>query len=265
MRRGVRLLLLAALAVVAAGCRLDIGVDVAMQADGTGTVTVTATADPALVAAVPSALADLRLDDLRATGWTVTGPTTGADGSVALSVAKPFATPAEATAILAELNGPDGPLRAVAVTLDRSFATVSSGMTGTVQLTGGLGAFSDAALAQALGSAPLANLVTQPVDQVMGLTVTARFAGRVTTANGEITADRSSVSWRAPQTDGASTALEARFQQVDQGARDARRTSHLAWGALVVYVVLLLAVIAAVLLLLHRRSRARRPPTPGAA
>jgi len=260
MRRRLLLVLVGVLAL--AGCRLDVGVDVAMQPDGSGTVTVTATADHDLVAAAPSALADLRLDDIRAAGWTVTDPASGDDGSLTLTLTKPFRTPAEATAVLAELNGPDGPLRNLVVTLDRSFATVSSGLTGTVQLTGGLGAFSDAALVQALGSQPLANLVTQPVDQVLGLTVTARFPGRVTATNGEIAADRASVTWRPPLTDGTATALDAHFQQVDAGARNARRTSRLAWGALALYGVLLVAAVIAVVVLMRRRSRPRRPPRP---
>jgi hypothetical protein len=254
-----RLLLVVAAVVVLAGCRLDVGVDVAMQADGTGTVMVTATADAELVNAAPSALGDLRLDDIRAAGWTVAIPTRAADGSQTVTLTKPFGTPAEATAILGELNGPNGPLQNLTVSLERSFAVVSSSLTGAVQLTGGIGAFSDAALAQALGSQPLANLVTQPIDQAMGLTVTARFPGRVTSASGEIAADRASVTWRPPLTDGTSTALDAHFEQVDQGARDARRTSRLAWGALALYGVLFAAVLIAVVVVLRRR----RPPSAG--
>src|SRR6185437_7202833 len=123
---------------------------------------------------------------------------------------------------------------------------------------------SDAALVQALGSQPLANLVTTPVDQVLGLSVTARFAGRVTTANGEIAPDRASVTWRPPLSDGTATALDAHFEQVDQGARRARRTSRLAWGALVAYGVLLAAAIIVGVVLVRRRSRSRRPPRPAA-
>src|SRR5262249_22660649 len=184
--RWLRLLVLFTLfAVVVAGCRLDVGVDVAMQPDGSGTVTVTATADAELVAKAPSALADLRLDDIRQAGWTVTSPTKAADGAMAVTLAKPFSTPAEASAILAELNGPNGPLHGLALAIDRSFATVTSSFTGSSQLTGGLAAFSDDALVQALGGGtPLANLVAQPVDQVLGLTVTARLPGRITTTNG---------------------------------------------------------------------------------
>ena len=258
MRRRCLPFLLVILVLLAAGCRLDVGVDVAMQPDGSGAVTVTATADAELVAAAPSAFADIRLDDVEQAGWVPSGPTKGADGSLTLILTKPFTTPAEANSILAELNGPDGPLRDLTVALDQSFATVSSSLTGSVRLTGGLGAFSDAALAQALGSAPLANLVAAPVDQVVGLTVTAGFPGRVTTTNGEETADGTSVTWRPSLADGANTAIDARFERVDEGAKSARRNSRLAWGALAVYGAVLLAVVVAVVVLARRRRSASR-------
>jgi len=263
MRRLLLLAFATSLAVVLAGCRLDVGVDVAMQPDGSGTVTVTATADPELVAKAPSALADLRLDDIRQAGWTVTGPTKGSDDSMALTLSKPFRTPAEAGAVLAELNGPKGPLHDLALALDRSFAVVDSSFTGSAQLTGGLAAFSDDALVQALGgSTPLANLVTQPIDQVLGLSVTARLPGRVTSANGTVAADGASVTWQPPLADGVVTPFDAHFQLTDQGAKDARRRSQLAWGALAVYLAVLLLVVGVVALLLRRRRRRRVGTTP---
>jgi hypothetical protein len=258
--RWLRLLVLFTLfAVVVAGCRLDVGVDVAMQPDGSGTVTVTATADAELVAKAPSALADLRLDDIRQAGWTVTSPTKAADGAMVVTLAKPFSTPAEASAILAELNGPNGPLHGLALAIDRSFATVTSSFTGSSQLTGGLAAFSDDALVQALGGGtPLANLVAQPVDQVLGLTVTARLPGRITTTNGTPGADRTSVSWKPSLADGVATPMEARFEQTDQGAKDARQRSNLAWGALAVYLAALVVLVVVVIVLVRRRRRVKR-------
>ncbi len=259
MRRLRLLARLTLLAVVLAGCRLDVGVDVAMQPDGSGTVTVTATADAELVAKAPSALADLRLDDIRQAGWTVTGPTKAGDGAMTVTLAKPFGTPAEAGAVLAELNGPNGPLHGMAVAIDRSFALVRSSFTGSTQLTGGLAAFSDDALVQALGgSTPLANLVAQPVDQVLGLTVTARLPGRVTSSNGTVAPDRSAVMWQPALADGVVTPLEAHFEQADQGAKDARQRSRLAWGALAVYLGVLLVVVAVVAVQLRRRRRIKR-------
>jgi hypothetical protein len=266
MRRLRLLVLVLLLVAVAAGCRLDVALDVAMQPDGSGTVTLTATADAELVAKAPSAFADLRLDDIRRAGWTVTGPTRAADGAMAMTLAKPFGSPAEANAILAELNGPNGPLHGLTVAIDRSFAVVRSSFTGSAQLTGGLAAFSDDALVRALGGAiPLANVVTQPLDQVMGLTVTARLPGRVTSANGTVAADQTSVTWRPSLAEGAATSFEAHFEQTDQGAKDARQRSHLAWGALVVYLgALLLLTALGALWLRHRRGRRSRGATPGA-
>jgi hypothetical protein len=255
-RRALVIALAGVVVLVCAGCRLDVGVDITMAANGTGNVTVTAVADPQLVATAPSAFADLRLDDVRQAGWSVTGPTRNSDGSLTLSLAKPFATPAEATSILAELNGPNGPLRGLTVGIDRSFALVASTLSGQAQLTGGLAAFSDAALAQALGSPPLANLVAQPVDQILGLTVTAHFAGSVVSADGAIAPDHQSVEWRPSLADGVSTPMNARFELVDQGARDARRTSRLAWGALAIYLgAVVLAALAVFIVRRHRRRR----------
>jgi hypothetical protein len=158
------------------------------------------------------------------------------------------------------LNGPAGPLQGLTVSIDRSFALVASTLAGHAQVMGGLGAFSDAALVQALGAPPLANVVTQPVDQVLGLTVTARFSGTVTTADGDVAPDRQSVEWKPSLADGVSTPMNARFELVDQGARDARRRSRLAWEAAGIYLgaLVLIALVVLLVIRLRRRRRARR-------
>jgi hypothetical protein len=56
-----------------------------------------------------------------------------------------------------------------------------------------------------------------------------------------------------------STNLAARFQQTDVGAFDARRRSHLAWFALVIYSALFLLAVAVAVLVVRRRRR--RSPT----
>ena len=53
----------------------------------------------------------LRLDDLVATGWEITGPTEEADGFTWIRASKPFATPEEAGRVLAEVSGEDGPFQ----------------------------------------------------------------------------------------------------------------------------------------------------------
>ncbi|MGB1824141.1 MAG: hypothetical protein ACPHO9_06125, partial [Ilumatobacteraceae bacterium] len=73
MRRQLLLVLVLAAGLLSA-CRLDVDVAVTMDADGSGSVRVRAVADAELVAAEPGVVEGLAVDDLRAVGWTVTGP-----------------------------------------------------------------------------------------------------------------------------------------------------------------------------------------------
>ena len=86
----MRLLALVGAVALLAGCRLDLNVAVDLAADGTGTVRVTATADPDLLSRAPNAVADLRLDDAKAAGWTVTGPSATESGGAQVVLTKPF-------------------------------------------------------------------------------------------------------------------------------------------------------------------------------
>jgi len=126
----LRLLALVGAVALLAGCRLDLNVAVDLAADGTGTVRVTATADADLLARAPNAVTDLRLDDAKAAGWTVTGPTATESGGAQVVLTKAFGSPEQATAILAEINGPSGPLRGLTLSQAREFAAVTSSFTG---------------------------------------------------------------------------------------------------------------------------------------
>jgi hypothetical protein len=97
--RRVLFVIIAALALAA--CKVDTRVDVVVQPDGTGNITLTAVADAELVQKTPGLAEDLRFDDVTAAGWTVDGPTPTADGGLTVSVAHPFATVEEATALRA--------------------------------------------------------------------------------------------------------------------------------------------------------------------
>lgn len=241
--RGALFALIGLAVLVLAGCRVDVDVDVTMSEDGAGLVTVTATADPAVVREVAGGLEGLRFDDAAAAGWTVTGPTVAADGGAVVVLSKPFATPEQATAILAELNGPAGPFHDLVVTLDRSFARAASGLTGRARLDGGLAAFADRDLVEAAGGVPLAELVgDRPIDEVLGVTLTARLAGDVVgQAGGTVSADPAAVTW-SPTLDGTSTPMAASFEWSDEGALSARRTERLALAGLVGWLALVLVV-----------------------
>jgi hypothetical protein len=82
-----------------------------------GTITITVVADKAVVDKAPGLVGDLRLDDVRAAGWAVEGPTATPDGGLQVVLSQPFSTPAQANAILANVNSPAGPL--VGITFGR--------------------------------------------------------------------------------------------------------------------------------------------------
>jgi hypothetical protein len=111
------------LVVVLAGCRVDADVTVAVRDDGSGVVTARVRLDAAAVRAAESGGVDLeaavQLDDLTAAGWRSSGWKRRAGGAV-LTMSKGFARAQDAGAVVAELNGADGPLRKVRVTRSTS-------------------------------------------------------------------------------------------------------------------------------------------------
>ena len=244
--------------LVLSGCRLDVGADVVMAPDGSGTVTITAVADADLLARAPGALADLRLDDLKAGGWTVQGPAPADGGGQRLVVSKPFVTPDQGAAVLGELSGAGGPLRNVGLEWRRSFATVRSGFAATAGLEGGLAALGDTELTAALGGRTgLADRVTGDVGEGLKLSVTAHMPGRVTDSNGTVGVDRASVTWNPELRGNGLTELRATFAQRDSGALSARTRARWARIALVVWALALL-VLAATIAGYVARSRRRR-------
>ena len=116
--------MLVLLVVVLGACRVDGSVTVRVEEDGSGTVVARVRLDAEAVQAATSggaALADaVRLDDLEAGGWRSTGWRERKDGGASLTVSKPFARAEDAGAVVAELSGPDGPVRDVEVTREAS-------------------------------------------------------------------------------------------------------------------------------------------------
>ena len=122
--------------MLAAACQVRTEVAIDVADDGSGTVTVSVGLDPDAVTQVPDLSSELRLDDLRATGWDISGPDVEADGLTWVRATKPFGTAEEAGAVLAEIAGDDGPFQDFAVTRDRSFARTEYGFEGTVDFSG---------------------------------------------------------------------------------------------------------------------------------
>ncbi len=140
-------LLVAALTVLAAACRVDTAVVVDIDDDGSGVVTVVFTADADAVARVPELAEGLRLDDVRDAGWTVDGPISRSDGGVEVRTVKEFESASQLPAVLAEIAGEDVIFSEVVLEQTRSFAESAYEFDIVIDPTPPIEAFSDGALA----------------------------------------------------------------------------------------------------------------------
>ena len=238
------------------GCqvRTEVGLDV--EEDGSGTVSVSVGLDPDATSRVPGLAQELRLEDLRATGWEIVGPAVEADGFTWIRATKPFATPEEAGTVLAEVAGDDGPFREFELVRERSFARTDYDFRGTVDFTGGLEAFGDEALADALDGQPLGESV-EAIEERIGSTIDQAFTFRVAvglpgdlgSTNAPTRASNGAV-WEPRLSEGRAITLEASSQVV--------RTRTLVLTAVAV-VAGVAALGLAILTPIVRRRRRRRP------
>lgn len=155
MRRPARLALATLALVLLGGCRADVSVSVDGNADGTGRVLVGVTLDAEAATRVPDLADQLKVDDLTAAGWEVDGPEPTEDGSVEVRASKRFRSPQEATQVVEEVSGPEGPFRDFRLRRTRTFLKTRTTLDGTVDLTGGIEAFSDESLRRRLGGSAL--------------------------------------------------------------------------------------------------------------
>ena len=183
-----RLVWIAVLGLVLGACRLQLDVNVQVDEDGSGTVEVVVGIDEDGIDRIGGDLeAVLAVDDLEHAGWTIDGPAKDADGFTRIRFRKPFATPEEASAIVEEIAGEDGPFQDFVVTRDSSFARTSWGFTGQVDTGGGVQAFGDEDLAAELDGEPLGQTVEEieaqlgePLSDVIDLGVSVHLPGEVT-------------------------------------------------------------------------------------
>ncbi len=135
-RRGL-VPLLAVVALALSACNLDVRVQVEVADDGSGSVEVLATVDPAALARIGGDLgAVLSLEELRADGWTVEGPTALADGSSTVRLSQRFDNAQGAATVFEDLTGVGGPFQGFAVTRSQSLFRTRWGFRGTVDLGG---------------------------------------------------------------------------------------------------------------------------------
>jgi hypothetical protein len=254
LRTAVAVLILGALC---AACNVDITIDVKMSADGSGTITVTATADSDVVTQAPNLVADMHLDDIKAAGWSVQGPAKTPSGGLQIVLTHPFATPKQATAILADLNGPSGPLKSITLTRSKKGDTTTYSLGGTLQIVGGLDAFSDADLFAALGATPYAAqaAASPSPDQAVTVKFRAKLPGTVkkSTATSGSASSPTGLAWPVPL---SGSIVDVTTQSTQHDAKNIW-ASPLARGAKIVFSVWIVASVCFIAFVIFARRRRR--------
>jgi putative hydrolase of the HAD superfamily len=164
VRRAIALLLAC---VLLASCRVDAAVDIDVADDGSGSVAVAVTFDADAAARVADLDGLLRTDDLASAGWAITGPDEQPDGSVVVRAEKPFASPDQLPAVLAEVSPA---FTSASIERRRSFGELQWVFDGAVDFTGGAEQFGDDQLSTLLGGRPLGRDVAT-IEQETGTTV----------------------------------------------------------------------------------------------
>lgn len=148
-------LLVALLAWATTACQLTLAAGIDVNRDGTGRVTAGLGLDDEAVKEVGDLTTGLRLDDVRAAGWQVDAPRKEGDGLTWVRASKPFADPEQVPALLAELNGANGPFKDFRIVRTKSLTKSKTTFTGTIDLAGGLTGLSDPELNAALDDVDL--------------------------------------------------------------------------------------------------------------
>ena len=240
---------------VLAACRVDVAVELTVDADGTGELAVTAVADADVVQQAPGLAEDLRFDDAVAAGWTVEGPTATETGGLTVTLRHPVTSAAEATNLLASLGPPFTDMR-LERTADGDDTTVV--LSGQLTLPAGFDSFADSDLLAAVGGSPYADDLTAagatPAES-MSVALRADLPGEVEETTGREEDD--ALAWDAPL-DGTATAVTARTVQRPGGGGGWTVLSTIALVLLVLWVAAAAAFIVSVARARSRRAKARR-------
>lgn len=255
--RRVRLLLFLVFAALAlAACRVDSTVRVDVAEDGSGTVTVTVRLDREAAQRLGDPTSAVRLDDLRAAGWTVEDPRTDADsGELTYRGRREFASPEDLPRVLAEVGGTGDTavFSDVRLAVANAFASTSYDFSSKVTLTGSLEQFSDPDLSAALGGLPLARTPEElaaegaAADGAAQLRIEVVLPGSPKDTNAPSTGDGGVATWQFPLSGGTPT--DATITSSSATSQSAPLVLLLVGGGLVV-----LAIAAAVVGLVRRRG-----------
>jgi len=200
-----------------AGCQVHTQIDIQTKSNGTGHVDVSVTFDHASTVAVGALSSQLRTSDLRAAGWTVTGPTAGPGGSIVVDASHRFSDLAQATTIVAEIAG-SGPARQrpFRLTLRRTTDWWASHtvLSGVADLRCDLACFGDPGLAKQLGTSTGVAVPTPSKSrQEFTFGIQVSLPGAIQSSDGA-TRTGEALRWRVPL--GGRTVLAATTSSLDE-------------------------------------------------
>ena len=265
-RRLVVALAAVAVAVLAAGCRADIVVDIDIAHDGAGEVTVEVAFDEEVMRWTPDLAELIVTDDL--VSWEVTRQVseTATGERLVVVASKRFASPAELAEVLAEIDRPPdgsaGLFRSATYAGSRDGALVRYELTVTVGLDRPVSELVNPATADALEGElfgmPIADIEERagaPLDELVSLVVQASVpegTGRLP-SSGAMTLNEGGTRELRVTGELVDAEIAAADAEAERLAQRASRGARIAiiWGIAV-------AVIAALLVLMSVRNRRRR-------
>lgn len=262
-RRFIATMFAAATAVVMlSGCRVDVATSVTVSDTGSGSVSVVVTADADAVSMAPELASSLNLDDLRDAGWNVSVQNPTPTGGLSVTLTHDFATPEDATTLLARLALPSGPYRELTLEREGGLTTAVYRFSGTGGLPQGLAGFADDEALALLGGPPFAESLAAnglALTDALGVSLQVTLPGAPSapgtatlTSEGDLA---TTFEWNVP-VDGSNVAIAASTQDRDVSAL----VVSIAADVLLVLILLLaVAAVAYVVSVVYRRSR----HTPG--
>ncbi len=136
--------------MVAVGCKVQGRVDVSVYDDGSGSVTVAVGLDAEALQQLGDPATALKVDDLKASGWSVDPPSTEGKRTW-FRATKPFRSPNDLGPLMEEI----GVFRNWSLEVADGFGTTTWKLDGVITERTGLEQFSDEKLAAALDGKPL--------------------------------------------------------------------------------------------------------------
>lgn len=239
------------------GCRVDSVVTLDVGQTGSGILTVSMTADKQVVDQTPNLISAFRFEDAIAAGWIVSGPNVTADGGIQISISHGFSDLDQASQLFAQLGGTNGPFKQISITRKGSNNNSIYTLNGTLQVDGGLAAFSDVELTKVLGTEPFAQnleLANTDLSSAMKIDFVAKLPGKTQQTTGLVA--ENIVTWQVPL-DGSALLVTTTSKNTAIKAIAAQFTSLFFKFLLIVWLVGM--AITIVTIAYKRRSELRTP------